>query len=238
MKNHVQLITLLASMLSINVMAETRQLSLESTTSIELFSINAGAGDLHIHGEDVEQIQVQAIISDDLNEKDYELLLSQQGKQAKLVALLKDGVHSGKIDLEVVVPKHTQLKVTDGSGDTCIKTISNDIWLQDGSGDIGIFTVTGNISIKDSSGSIEVNTVTGNLDIADGSGDIHIVTVTGDTDIKDGSGDIVIDTVSGSITLDDGSGDIDVNNAGKVVVLDAGSGDTHFEQVRSLEFTE
>lgn len=226
---------IIAMGLSTSVLAAEQQLQLDAD-GIQGLKAENGIGDLHIHGEDVSEITAKAIYPDSFDTSEIVFKLEKQGDVAYLKTDFGQQHHrSGKVEVEVIVPKHTKLKIADGSGDLFIRTISDDVNIEDGSGDIQLFTVTGDVKIVDGSGDLTVNTVTGNVNLTDSSGDISVITVTGDVNVTDSSGDINLNTITGNVTIDDGSGDINVTTASSVYVKRDGSGDRHFDGVNKVD---
>ncbi|WP_416307371.1 hypothetical protein [Neptunicella sp. SCSIO 80796] len=218
-----------------SVLAAEKHLNLDAN-DIKQLRTETGAGALHIHGEDVEEIQVKAILPDELNAEDYRLALTAKGDKALLIAKLTEQRHhyNQGIDIEIIVPRTIQLDVYDGSGDSCIRTISGNVNVHDSSGDLALYTISGDVDITDSSGDLVVNTLTGNLNVQDSSGGIEIVTLTGELQLRDSSGDIYVDSVTGPASIEDGSGDIEVKNASFVHVISDGTGQRRFHNVAKV----
>ncbi|MBC3766042.1 DUF4097 family beta strand repeat-containing protein [Neptunicella marina] len=226
---------IIAMGLSTSVLAAEQKLQLDAD-GIQILKAENGMGDLHIHGEDVTEIRAKAIYPDSFDASEIVFKLEKQGD----VAYLKTDFgqqhrRHGKVEVEVIVPKSIKLKIADGSGDLCVRTISDDVDIEDGSGDTQLYTVTGDVKIVDGSGDLTVNTVTGNVDLTDSSGDIDVITVTGEVNVTDSSGDINLNTVVGAVTIEDGSGDINVKTATSVYVKRDGSGDRYFDGVGKVE---
>lgn len=232
---------------------ETEELSL-AASDVRKFEISAGAGDLLVIGDKhADTISVTAKIKGrDLQPEDYELYLRKHGDRAYLYAHTEgDGNKQTHIDLNVIVPSNTQMRVQDksgdanisgidselsvkdGSGDLHISEITGNVRVQDGSGETRILTVTGDVDVKDGSGDLSIITVTGNIDVDDGSGDIEVNTVTGDLEVSDNSGDLVVYTVNGEVSVDDSSGDIFVDTAERFSLISDGSGDVELKNVKS-----
>lgn len=149
------------------------------------------------------------------------------------------GTPAAKIDLVVKVPPGLDVKVYDGSGDTEIQGLSNDLYVRDQSGDIFINAVTGNLEVRDGSGKIRIQDagadtyvrdgagkiyISGsksNVKIIDGSGHLEVLGVNGNLDVKDASGAILIKDVGGGLTLKDSSGTISLEE-----IANGAGGDT------------
>jgi hypothetical protein len=206
---------------------EVRELRLESAGIAEL-SIDAGAGALEIQGVDgASSVQVTAtIVVPDRNAdkaaeviaKYLKLSLARDGNRAILLARFERPSfgfgESPRVDLKVIVPASTALRIDDGSGAIEIRDIRAAVSIDDGSGAITLQNIAGPIRLDDGSGSIRIDNV---------DSDVHVV---------DGSGSIDIANVKGSVTIDDGSGSIDVRDVGKdLVILDDGSGPVKFRRI-------
>jgi prepilin-type processing-associated H-X9-DG protein len=120
-----------------------KELVLDAQT-LKMLNINAGAGSLSIVGRDgIDEITVKADIYTSSEEDAYELILSNSGHTAYLVA--RNSSHSGRtnitwgdghrIDVEVIVPKTMKLDITDGSGEMAVTSINANVDIKDGSGE-------------------------------------------------------------------------------------------------------
>ena len=225
----------------INVNAQSANVSLQETLSLETssissFDIDAGAGSLIIKGDDASTaINVQADIRT-TDERNYTLVLDSSGGTARLVA--KHNSHMGywkgsspTIDLTITMPSHLALDIDDGSGNIQITNIANNLYLKDGSGSASIENIKGNVKIDDGSGGLVVRDIQGNIDLNDGSGGLTIANVTGDVEINDGSGELTIKDVTGKVTIDDGSGSIEVSRAGSLEIIESGSGGLSISEI-------
>lgn len=242
-----------------------KELTLDAQ-SLKTLNVDAGAGSLSIVGRDgIDEITVKAdIYTSSDNDGSYELLLSDSGKTAYLVA--HNSSQSGysniswgnghRIDLEVIVPNSMMLDVTDGSGEMTINDINANVKVKDGSGTLTIENINGQLTVDDGSGPMNIHNINASLDIKDGSGElviskvvgdvtiddgsgsIELVNIKGHVDIEDGSGSIEVSDVSGNAKIDDGSGDLTVRKVTGVVTIDDGSGDIDIENAGGLTILE
>lgn len=239
MKLLTPLLTL--SLLSAGSLAAQHRELIVDTDQLKAFTVEAGAGELHIKGEEGRtEILVNASIETDfgssLDEDDYELTLERDGDTARLVGRINEDYRGeARIHLEVLMPKRLRLDVNDGSGELRVEDISADVNITDGSGSTDVRTVAGNLRVKDGSGDLRIVTVAGDVHIDDGSGDLTLLTVAGSAHIIDGSGDLEVNTVSGNLTIDDGSGSIEVSTVTGLVEVTDGSGDIRVDDVGDFD---
>lgn len=208
-----------------NGYTETRNLEV-SADGVELFEIDAGAGDIVVNGDaNATDITVTALIRVDDDEVDAREMIaknlvlkleSTRGKATLDAYFDSDFWHSknAAVDLEVQIPQGLAIFVDDGSGPMHIEGLGNEVGIDDGSGSIVVIGA-------------------GSVAIDDGSGSIKITGVTGDVLVEDGSGDIKIRDVGGNVTIDDGSGGIDVKNVEQnLEIVDDGSGSVRLADIR------
>lgn len=226
---------------------------------ISAFKIDAGAGYLHISGnEHISHIIVHATIHiegissneiDDFLHKYGTLELKKEGGKAVLKSNLNIQLstlkklflnsQSGKIDLDIEVPSDILLEIHDGSGDIIIKKMNSNIICSDGSGNIDCQDIFGDVKINDGSGAIFLRNINGKIKIDDGSGFCSLENINGEIFIKDGSGDLKLKNIIHSITIDDGSGDIILDNIdGDVHILEAGSGEEIFKDIHGTIYRD
>lgn len=223
--------------------SEEQTLTLDAD-SIKKLSVEAGAGDLSIRGDKAAtKISIVAtVVGDDIEADDYILTLTSSGSRAKLVAKIeksyKEYHSSSYIDVEVIMPENLALSVEDGSGNTIIRDIVNDVEIDDGSGDLEIHAITGELSVDDGSGELLITTIVGDTEVEDGSGQLEIYTISGNLTVDDGSGDLTVETVSGNVEIEDGSGQINVANVTELVTVDDGSGDIRVSNVADLKIID
>lgn len=211
---------------------ETKTLSLPAS-SLDNFSIEAGAGSLTIIGHNNNVIEVTADIYQNEVGAKYCLSLapkSSDDSKAKLKANSCENNNHTKINLAVYVPNQLLTDVSDGSGPINISEASVTV-INDGSGEIKVADNLTALTINDGSGQIDVNNQKGKLVINDGSGSVEVKGVEGDVRISDGSGSIDVADVAGQVSVSDGSGSISVDNAYNFELLSDGSGSVNVSNV-------
>jgi hypothetical protein len=169
---------------------ETRELVLSVSPGSHL-TIEAGAGPMTVEGDDGDSIRVEAGIYQRSANDDYRLVLEADGENgARLVAEAASTAFSSSdyIDLTILVPRSTHLRIEDGSGSIRVRGVDGDLDLEDGSGSVTIAMIGGNITINDGSGSLSIEGIGGDLRIDDGSGSIDVSEVAGKVTVSDGSG--------------------------------------------------
>ena len=186
--------------------------SASGVTSVE---IDAGAGSLHVEGQEgIEEIVVVGMLCASAEENLEDLRVTVDGISDGALQVTTHyptqrrglGNNTARIDLTVLVP------------------LGMDVSIEDASGDITVLGV-GDARIDDSSGSVEVIDILGSLRLDDGSGGVRIRGVAGDAAVDDGSGGLEIQDVQGSVILRDGSGGIDIAGVGRDVLIESdGSG--------------
>jgi hypothetical protein len=231
--------------------AESRETLTLSTSGCTALSIDSGAGDLKVQGEEgrdridvIAVIRVRGIGDAELLEFKKEniiLKLEKIGSKAVLTARIDErfsleklfGAQNAIIDLEVIMPRGLDLDVEDGSGDMDIRSLAGRLDLEDGSGDVTLEGISGQVTIEDGSGDLFLAGLQGNVEIEDGSGDIDLKNAGADVFIEDGSGEIFVKGVKGSLKINDGSGDIEIDGVEKDVnIEEAGSGDLEILNVK------
>jgi DUF4097 and DUF4098 domain-containing protein YvlB len=191
---------------------------------IERVVVEAGAGDLVVHGEQSRDVTAQgracASSAELLEESKVEI--RREGNTVYIRTVLpelRDVVFGfnryAYMDLSVGVPKTATLKIDDSSGDMEVT-------------DVQAATIT------DSSGDQHLENVAGNLDVSDSSGEIKIARVGGELRLKDSSGDVDVDNVQGDVVVDvDSSGDLDIRHVtGGVHVRNDSSGAIEIHDVK------
>jgi hypothetical protein len=241
---------------------ESRDLDLDAA-GVRALAISARAGSLDIRGEPgLERVIVSGKACADDVETLAGIRLSERrnGDRLEVAAELPEPgsswgwSSSPTLDLDIRVPSRLALEVTDSSGDTSIRDVSDNT-VQDSSGDLRIANIAGTLSVNDSSGDIDIRDVAGDVRIPsdssgdigienvegnvlideDSSGSIEIRQVRGDADVKvDSSGDIGFVAVGGSARVGtDSSGDIDADDIGRDFIVGRdGSGGIRHDNVR------
>jgi hypothetical protein len=205
-------------------------------TGASLARVLAKAGSLTITGEEgLSEVEASgtACAESEADLEKIQLRVDRSGEEVRVeVETPKGWRPSGRLDLEVRVPKGLALAVEDGSGSTEIDGVAS-VRLKDGSGGIKVRDVNGSLQIDDGSGDIDVGNVSGDVKIQDGSGEIDLRHVGGSVTVEDGSGGIGIQDVTGSVTIpEDGSGGIRIERVRQNVLIEHdGSGDIDVRDV-------
>ena len=207
--------------------------------------IRAGTGTLQVRGIDgATRINVEALICvsdrERLASMDVELR-RLMGPDVRVETLQPDPDGAlgwsddeyARIDLEIEVPRGTDVTIADASGPVSASGVG-ELRVQDGSGEVEITDVLGSARVEDGSGSIRILGVSGDLDLRGGSGSIAIEKVSGAVTVRRASGAVqvqsvggsvrLLPTVTGSVSVDDVGGDLVVEGAGTVPL--------HYERVR------
>ena len=211
--------------------------------SINQLLVENGSGSINIIGvEGQTSINVKAHVWTD-DDRSHKLSLTQSGDEARLVAYASNsfgswGSSNTKIDIDVTMPKHLALSISDGSGSINVESIGSDLDIDDGSGSIELSDVVGSVKVNDGSGNLTIEKVSNNLDITDGSGNINIRDIGGDVVVNDGSGDLSIQNIKGGVDVDDGSGSLSIKNVdGFTKVLDD-SGNLSIKNIMNKVYIE
>jgi len=200
-------------------------------SNLELFKIKAGAGELTLLPNTINEIDIEAEIITvsvskaenqkfidkylklTMSEKNaevtlnsgfdfYENRINKKGKKKSNFPLTHLMATPGsKINLTIKLPKNLYTKVYDGAGDIEVEGIKTNIFIKDGSGKINIKKVTGDLEVIDRSGSLDINQVVGNVTISDKSGYLEAKKIKGSLDIIDSSGEITLEEVSADSLL-------------------------------------
>lgn len=231
------------------------------TGPVKKVVIQAGAGDLKVHGEAGDSVKAtgRACASSDSLLGKITLESRRENDTVYLMVVMGEGMGDmfsfgryTSLDLDVVVPRNVELDVTDSSGDLelsdvgtarvkdssgdqLLKNINGSLTIDDSSGVIRVISVAGNVQVEDSSDNIDIEDVHGDVTIlSDSSGDIAITKVTGSAEVvNDSSGDITIRDVKKDVKVDnDSSGDINVSDVGGNLSVSAdSSGNILYERV-------
>ncbi len=154
---------------------------------------------------------------------------------------------SAQIDLELWVPRETnvtvdagsgpvrvrgirgRLRVDVGSGEILVEEAEGNFELETGSGDVTLRAVSGRSRVETGSGAVVVEGFRGSLTGETGSGEVSIARLRGDLELETGSGSVVIRQLSGTrVSVETSSGDLRIHGLpleGARWQLETGSGD-------------
>jgi hypothetical protein len=204
--------------------------------------LSAGAGYLKIRGDSNGDVKAtgRACASSEALLGKIALESRRENDTVYLTVVMAEGMGDmfsfgryTSLDLDITVPRDSELDVKDTSGDLELSDVGA-ARVDDGSGDQLLKNINGDLIINDSSGEIRVISVVGNVEVADSSGNIDIEDVRGDVKIiTDSSGDIAIRNVKKNVSIDnDSSGTVDVSDVGgNFGVRAKGSGNILYERV-------
>jgi Putative adhesin len=186
---------------------------------------------------------------DDLNEASVDIQPLDQGVAALPIAavrrgttlhvagpregaLFELGMFGGRgrsaVDVRVVVPTHTAVKITTvdatirvagcvdgadiafGRGQANLDLVNGDLRLRFGQGKARIECVAGSVEIRSGHGQVDLGEVTGDVRGGTGSGDVHVAVARGAVTLRCGTGNALLDEVHGDVDLTSGSGDLKV----------------------------
>lgn len=143
--------------------------------------------------------------------------------------------------LKLTVPEHSQLSITQVSGDLAVKRIGGDIHVLEasadvvlvGCGDVSVDAVHADLSVSHLNGRFQATTIHGDAvlrHIADAQlgtvhGDVAARYVNGDFSLDQAQGDISLRTVNGDVIIRQGQRDANLRNLGSQTVVENVQGD-------------
>jgi DUF4097 and DUF4098 domain-containing protein YvlB len=182
-------------------------------TKVTAFEFEGGSGDLQVResADGVAWIRAERKAGDD----NCKIVARVEGSTLKVEANSAN-VKLCRIDVEVKVPKQTEMSVAIGSGDAQIRDISGSLVFRSGSGDLEVNAEISKLEVSSGSGSIELKRISGNADVRTGSGDVSARFAAlgegGEVHVKTGSGDVELSfekvPTKGEIEVRTGSGDV------------------------------
>jgi DUF4097 and DUF4098 domain-containing protein YvlB len=149
------------------------------------------AGKVHVTGWDRLEVEVKATLSGNVDRVD---VFSDKGRTTIKVILPRSSGRSGEADLEIHVPRQSDLDIS---------AVSADVETERLLGPQRLTTVSGEIRAEFAK-DIEGKTVSGDLRLKGQSeaGDVRISSVSGDVYLDRGGGDVEVTSVSGDLLLD------------------------------------
>jgi hypothetical protein len=209
--------------------------------NLSLVDIQAGAGALHIAGDESRSdIEIYALLcaenKDDLRQMDVASKANAERVSIE-TRMPKDSGWTGdnyaSIDLSVKVPARMMLEVKDSSGEALVEKVRSLVMI-DSSGKLEIEHIDGDVKVTDSSGELRLEDIKGNVEVNDSSGAIKARDVTGTFHvIVDSSGEIDAKRIGKDVIVDkDSSGSITVRKVGgDFIVRKDGSGGIDYKEV-------
>jgi DUF4097 and DUF4098 domain-containing protein YvlB len=149
------------------------------------------AGKVNVIGWDRLEVEVKAHLSGNVERVD---VFSDNGRTTIRVILPRSNFRSGEADLDIHIPKQSDLDVS---------AVSADVETQSLLGQQRLTTVSGEIR-ADFAKDFEGKTVSGDLRLKGKSepGDVRISSVSGDVYLDRAGGDVEVTSVSGALSLD------------------------------------
>lgn len=151
-------------------------------------TINNTAGSVRVRGWDRNEVSVEARLEEDVERVDVE----SSGRQTSIrVVLPRRGGNDGDADLDIRVPRGSEVEITTVSADVQVedvhgaqrlRTVSGDVVAQIAEADVELKTVSGDVELRASGKPVEVraSTVSGDLTLSRGAGSLEVTTVSGD----------------------------------------------------------
>lgn len=232
MKNMNKLTTLILMTLPLVAMAERGEEKQVAAGPEGQVRITNTSGSIRVIGWDRAQVDVKAELGGGVERLD---VIEEKGGTRIEVVLPSFSIRDGSADLVVHIPMHSQLevtgvsaeiKVTEVSGLTRLKSVSGDVMaslasteveMQSVSGDVALNGggASGNAQIKSVSGDVSIKAFAGSLDAASVSGDVianmdhlrdvHLRSTSGDVLARgslDAGARIEAESVSGDVKLE------------------------------------
>jgi DUF4097 and DUF4098 domain-containing protein YvlB len=151
------------------------------------------AGKVTVSGWDASEVEVRGKLGAGAQRIDVQ---SDHGRTGIKVVYPSSSFNGGGTDLDVHVPRGSELDVT---------AISSDVRATDVSGPLHLKTVSGGIYAEIFQSDIEAKTVSGDVTLrgrGSGGSQLRVQTISGSIKVEHGSGDLEATTVSGDLTLD------------------------------------
>jgi hypothetical protein len=147
------------------------------------------------------------------------------------------------LDVHVVVPTGTPVKVSTftapitivgrvgdadiafGSADVALRDVDGDLRLRFGNGTARVVNVTGSVHLRSGSGSARFGEIGGALEAGCGTGDLEVHRVRGKVRTRCGSGSALLGEVHGDVDVASGSGELQIGlPSGVTARLDVSTG--------------
>jgi DUF4097 and DUF4098 domain-containing protein YvlB len=178
--------------------------------NIKNIRLSTASGDITIKKSTTGDTKVNVRYSYDDDE--YQVVMEEDDGRLTLEEKFERGNHSGSSNWTIEVPDNTTLRLSTGSGDISVASLSANIKSNTGSGNIDLMAVKGQLDFNTGSGDIELNNIDGESTMNTGSGTITLSDSKGSYDLNTGSGNIRMDKATGDFRANTGSGNIKANN--------------------------
>jgi hypothetical protein len=196
--------------------------------------VRLGHGDLSVTArDDLTEAVVRLTARDPGSDVVERTAVEMRGNALAVVAPTRGGLpdlFSGwkrdrdAMDVDIVVPTGTAVKLTTASAGIHLKGRSGDADLTTGSADVDVDEVDGDLRLRCGSARSRIGNVTGNVQTRAGSGSVTLGDVGGSVQSGFGSGNLAVSSCRGTVRARAGSGDARVGAAWGDVDFTAGSG--------------
>lgn len=159
-------------------------------------------GELAVRGWNRDEVRVRGRLDTKVVKFVFEVRDDETEIAVKLPGHL-DGWGNGGSDLQVFVPRNSNVEV---------KGVSTDIEVADIQGGIKAHSVSGEVDVANVAKRINVSSVSGDVTLTAANGRIRVRTVSGEIEARDVNGDGSYKTVSGSITVQTSGEELDLES--------------------------
>jgi DUF4097 and DUF4098 domain-containing protein YvlB len=157
--------------------------------SVEISNV---AGRVVVTSWDRPEVDVRGVLGDDVRSVD----VTTSGNRTFIKVVLPSmGTHDGDADLDIQVPKGSNLDISVVSADVSVSGVQGSQTLK---------TVSGELRAESTGPRVQGKTVSGDIRVRNSpkSADLHLETVSGDIVLDRGAGDVEATSVSGDVRLD------------------------------------
>jgi DUF4097 and DUF4098 domain-containing protein YvlB len=151
--------------------------------------------------------------------------ITQTGEILRITRPLPIGAGSLSINYTIEVPRNTEVRVRNGSGDIAVQGVDGPVALETGSGDIEVQGIALRADVNAGSGDISLREIRGEVVTGARSGNLHLESVSGDIRAHTASGDIRIARPGGKVQARASSGDIEIDGVTADLRVTTSSGD-------------
>lgn len=231
MRRHIASAMLALSLASVNALAAGERVNETKDAASDGFvRIMVVRGSLEIEGWDRDAIQVTGRLDEQMEEFIFEVRPGDAIIEVKLPRNMNSWCCEDGSDLEIRVPRGSNVDVSVVSTDVTVEDIQGGLDISGVSGDmratnvherVDIMSVSGEIDVRDATGRIELKSVSGDVDGTNLKGDLHLHSVSGDILAREVENELDLESVSGNVEVIAGkmtvarghtvSGDVDVS---------------------------
>ena len=186
------------------------------------------SGRITVTGWDRDTVQATATSTDRAEAVSVRIIEAASPTGALLIT---PETKSGKVHLEVKLPRHAGVELVSSSGDVEATDLSGPLAVDSGSGSVNVNRVD-SLEVRARSGDLVVNNVGGRATLAIGSGDILARRIKGDLTAKVRSGDVRVEDLGGMLNIALTSGELSAQNVGGDVRVVSINGDITVECVK------